>query len=95
MNDGDRWRRVEHICQAALDLPGERDRFLRDACGDDADLRDDVAALLAKAPAGDEFLTAPLAALAAHVMPQPSDVADRAAPGGLGNRHVAGTRRHG
>lgn len=73
MTDGERWRRIEQICQAALDLaPGERDRFLRDACGDDADVRDEVATLLAKAPAADEFLTAPLAAVAAHVIPQPS-----------------------
>ena len=73
VNDGDRWRRVEQICQDALDLsPSERDRLLRDACGDDADVRDEVAALLAKAPSADDFLTAPLAALAAHVMPEPS-----------------------
>ena len=73
MNDGDRWRRVEHLCQAALDLaPGERDRFLRDACGDDADVHDEVAALVARVPAADDFLTASLAALAAHVMPEPS-----------------------
>ena len=73
MNEGERWRRLEHLCQAALDLsPGERDRFIRAACGDDAEIRDEVAAFLAKAPAADDFLTAPLAALAAHVMPQPS-----------------------
>jgi Tol biopolymer transport system component len=73
VNNGDRWRRLEQICQAALDLPpSERDRFLCDACGDDADVRDEVAALLAKAPAADTFLMTPLAALAAHVMPQPS-----------------------
>jgi serine/threonine-protein kinase len=69
----DRWRRIEHICQAALDLPlSERDRFLRDACGDEADVRDEVAALLARAPYADDFLTTPLAALAASVVPQHS-----------------------
>ncbi|AMY09517.1 Serine/threonine-protein kinase PrkC [Luteitalea pratensis] len=70
MSDRNRWRRVEQICQTVLDLPvGDRDEFLRDACGDDADIRDEIRLLLAKDPAVDSFLITPLAAVAAHVMP--------------------------
>ncbi len=46
--DAERWRRVETIFAAAVDLPAaERDAFVDARCGDDAGLADEVRALLA------------------------------------------------
>ena len=43
-----RWNEIEELLQAALDLtPGERDAFLRSACGGDAALYGELAAMLA------------------------------------------------
>jgi tetratricopeptide (TPR) repeat protein len=47
-NDQERWRRVDGILEAALELPaGERAAFLERTCGGDAELRREVEALLA------------------------------------------------
>ena len=47
-----RFRRVENLFHAALALgPARREVFLRSECGDDAQLRREVEALLAAAPA--------------------------------------------
>ena len=43
----DRWRRIEEIFQAASEHPAaDREAFLDQACGDDAELRSEVASLL-------------------------------------------------
>ena len=43
----DRWPRFRQIFQSALDqAPDERSAFVRDACGDDRDLRAEVESLL-------------------------------------------------
>ena len=70
MTDGASRRRVEEICDAALDRDGsDRDVFLSAACGDDAALRQQVESLLAHAPAADRFLEQDaLGAAAADVM---------------------------
>ena len=45
--DGERWRRVDELYHAALEREtGERAKFLRDACGDDAELLREVESLL-------------------------------------------------
>jgi serine/threonine-protein kinase len=47
VTDTRRWKRIEALFHEALDLdPGARDVFLRDACGDDRQLYDEVNALL-------------------------------------------------
>ena len=44
----DRWRRLEHLFHASLELPQEqRDAYLREACGPDHSLRVEVESLLA------------------------------------------------
>jgi hypothetical protein len=44
----DRWRRLEELFQASVDIPeGERDAFLREECGTDDQLRLEVENLLA------------------------------------------------
>jgi len=51
MNPGtktDRWNRIQDIFQRALELPSsERSEYLARACGDDEELRSEVASLLA------------------------------------------------
>ncbi len=45
----DRWKRVESLFNAAMDLPADaRSAYLQSACADDADLRAEVEALLAE-----------------------------------------------
>ncbi|HEY3838590.1 MAG TPA: hypothetical protein VGL72_18550 [Bryobacteraceae bacterium] len=44
----DRWRRIEELFHAAVDLPDrQRDIFLTDSCGADLQLRSEVESLLA------------------------------------------------
>lgn len=44
----ERWQRIDALLDSALDLPvGDRAAFLASACGDDAELRTEVGALLA------------------------------------------------
>ena len=67
-NDKQRWRRVDGILEVALELPaGERDGFLERTCGDDAELRREVEALLAHDRA-DDFLDAPASTEAARLL---------------------------
>ena len=64
-----RWRRVEQICQDALDRPAaERAAFLLAACGEDALLRHEVEGLLMHEAAGSAFLESPTGAVAAAAM---------------------------
>ncbi len=57
----ERWRQVEEIFQAALDLsPDERDRYVSRACADDADLKRDVQSLLVQHDSAGDLLEKPL-----------------------------------
>ena len=48
-DQAERWRRVEQLCEAALERADvDRAAFLRDACGDDDALRREVERLLAQ-----------------------------------------------
>jgi len=63
--EADRWRRIEALCQAALEQPPEkRAVFLTQACSDDAQLRAEVQALLDQ-PADSFLESAPLSAIKA------------------------------
>ena len=69
MTDPERQRRVEDLCDAALDRDGpERVSFVAVACGDDDALRREVESLLAHAQKAESFLATPVAELAAQVM---------------------------
>jgi Tol biopolymer transport system component len=69
VTNGDRRRRIEAICEAALTREGdERGTFLSHECGNDVSLRQEVDALLAHAVTSDRFLSTPLGAVAAGVM---------------------------
>jgi serine/threonine protein kinase/Tol biopolymer transport system component len=67
--DPERRRRVEEVCDAALDHDGrERAAFVAAACAGDELLRHEVEALLAHAQTAERFLAAPMGELAAHVL---------------------------
>ena len=72
MTDAERRRRVEEVCDAALERAApERATFVVAACGSDDGLRHEVEALLGYAPAAERFLAAPIGALAAYVLDDP------------------------
>src|SRR5688572_28748499 len=65
--DNDRWNHVDQLLQSALDVPGvERDAYLRNACGGDDRLEDEIRSLLAAHDRADRFLGAPAIDLAAR-----------------------------
>jgi eukaryotic-like serine/threonine-protein kinase len=67
--DPARRRRIEEVCDAALDRDaGERAAFVAAACGDDQALRQEVEALLAHTQTEEGFLAAPMGAVAADVL---------------------------
>jgi serine/threonine protein kinase len=54
------WRRVEELCQKALDLDeSRRPGFLHSACGNDDELRREVEALLAHEKKVEQFIESP------------------------------------
>jgi TolB-like protein/Flp pilus assembly protein TadD len=57
----ERWRQVEDIFQAALDLvPEERMRYVSEVCGEDPDLKRDVESLLSQYDSAGELLDEPV-----------------------------------
>ena len=65
--DNDRWNHVDQLLQSALDIPAvERDAYLRNACGGDQRLEEEVRSLVAAHDRADRFLAAPAIDLAAR-----------------------------
>ena len=65
--DDDRWHHVDQLLQSALDIPAvERDAYLRDACGGDQRLEEEVRSLLAAHDRAESFLDAPAIDLVAR-----------------------------
>ena len=57
----ERWRQVEEIFQAALDLsPEDRNRYVDEICQEDSDLRRDVESLLSQYDSAGELLDEPI-----------------------------------
>ncbi|HSL53259.1 MAG TPA: serine/threonine-protein kinase, partial [Pyrinomonadaceae bacterium] len=57
----ERWRQVEEIFQAALDLsPEDRDRYVSDVCKEDTELKRDVESLLSQYDSAGELLEEPV-----------------------------------
>ena len=66
MTDPERRRRIEDLCDAALDRdPRERAAFVAAACGHDEALRLEVESLLAHDAAAQRFLATPIGGVAA------------------------------
>ena len=69
MTDPERRRRVEDLCDAALDRHAdERAAFVAAACGSDEALRPEVEALLAHAQTAEGFLATPMGQVAAQIL---------------------------
>src|ERR1035437_4871672 len=65
--DSERWERVDHLLQAALEHPaGERAEFLRQACAGDDVLEREVRSLLASQQEAGSFLESPALEVAAR-----------------------------
>src|SRR5262245_27434967 len=63
----DRWNHVDQLLQSALDTPAlERDAYLRNACGGDTGLEEEVRSLVAAYDRADRFLGGPAIDLAAR-----------------------------
>src|SRR5205085_12315455 len=74
MQDLERWRRIETLYQAALELDeAERAAFLDRACAGDAALRREVASLLASHEEAGSFLAAPAMQVAARAIASEQD----------------------
>src|SRR5689334_22734581 len=57
----ERWRQVEEIFQAALDLsPEDRNRYVSDVCAQDSQLKRDVESLLLQYDSAGELLDQPV-----------------------------------
>ena len=78
-HEADRWDRVKHLFQAALDRrPDSRSLFLDGACGDDRQLRNEVDSLLLAHEAAGSFAGWPaIEAVAALEMTPPASVTGR------------------
>jgi eukaryotic-like serine/threonine-protein kinase len=58
--DAERWKRVDDLLQAALQVPAERqEEFLRQQCGGDSDLLEEVRSLLTSDRKAGSFLESP------------------------------------
>ena len=69
MTDAERRRRVEDLCDAALErAPHDRAAYVATACAGDAALRQEVESLLAHAQAAERFLVSPMEEVAAHIL---------------------------
>jgi serine/threonine-protein kinase len=65
----DRWEQIERLYYAALERePGARDVFLDEACACDAELRREVAGLLACDVSNDSFIQSPAIEISARAM---------------------------
>ena len=62
----ERWKLVDSMLQAALELaPGDRDRYLEQACSGDVSLKNEIKSLLTSHRRAGEFLEQPAVAVAA------------------------------
>ena len=65
----DRWQEIERLYHAALERPeSQRGAFLKEACGDDSALRDEVESLLAEGGHGASIIESPAIEVAAKVL---------------------------
>lgn len=65
----DRWRKIEQIYNAALELqPDRRDAYLAEACAGDDSLREEVEALLRNSSGTEDFMKGPALEFAAKAL---------------------------
>src|SRR2546428_9239287 len=77
-----RWRQIESLLDAALELrPEERQAFLERACADDVALRAEVSELLRACDDAEDFLTEPIARAAGPLLVRELSLTQAIAPG--------------
>src|SRR5215217_8252977 len=65
----ERWQRIKEIFHAAQErTPAERTSFLKEVCGDDASIREEVEALLTADAGNEDFLSSPAYEFAAGLL---------------------------
>jgi len=70
--EADRWRKIERLYHAALELQqGRWAAFVDEACGGDASLKQELLSLLAQSEKADSFLEAPAMEVAARALAMP------------------------
>src|SRR5215469_12336282 len=75
--DSDRWKQVDSLLQTALERPpGERARFLRQACAGDESLEREVHSLLASQQQAGSFLERPAIHVTARSIAVEAELAD-------------------
>jgi serine/threonine-protein kinase len=89
----ERWRKIKSLFEAAQELePKKRERFLENACADDAELRREVEKLLASFENAESFLENPAAAEVASMFEDKKTLVAQRTTGNLQNgKFVAGT----
>ena len=88
--DSDRWKQIDSLLQAVLErAPGERDAFLRQACGGDGELEREVRSLLASQEEAGSFLESPAIVVAAEAVAQRQDQNASAASGSLAGQLIS------
>ena len=81
----ERWRRVEELYHSALKVDAQkRTAFLKDACRDDASLRQEVESLLTHEESAEGFIQAPAFEVAARLMAQDKSLLSEAGPAAVG-----------
>ncbi|HSJ62412.1 MAG TPA: protein kinase [Gemmatimonadaceae bacterium] len=81
----ERWQRIDALLDAALELPvEERDVFLRDACGDDEELRAQVQRLIASGERPGDTFALPAAELVMAILPSAGVVRSHDVPERIG-----------
>jgi serine/threonine-protein kinase len=72
--DWERWQQIKGLFAAALELPAqEREAFLENACGADAELRREVEKLLASFARAESFMERPAVGEVASLIVEPND----------------------
>ena len=67
----ERWQQIEQLCQKARELePNARLEFLKQACGDDKEFRQELESLLASDPKAGSFLERPTVETVATGVPE-------------------------
>ena len=76
--DPELWRRVEELCQRAMELDqSRRAEFLERSCGDDKELRRKVESLLAQEKRAEHFMDSPAVEVIGQLVPGVPEVSDR------------------
>jgi serine/threonine protein kinase len=79
--ENERWQKIEHIYHAALEKdPSDRAEFVKQACGGDESLAQEVLSLLAEEGLTDEFLKVPALQVAAKAIALSAKVSGERSP---------------